>query len=212
MKHYKVTAISVGKPTILETEKGKVDTAFRKKKVDEPVYLGRFNFSGDLQADQQHHGGVDKAVCLYPARHYAHWETIYGRIFLYPSFGENLTVEDLDEKQAAIGDIYTLGEAEVQVTQPRQPCYKISRNHGIDDFPAKVMETGFTGFYLRVLKEGRVHPDDLLTLKKKDPEAVTIEEVNDVKYHDKNNRSKIKRILSVPALADSLRASLQGKL
>ncbi|WP_028784879.1 MOSC domain-containing protein [Thalassobacillus devorans] len=212
MTHFNVEAISVGKPVILKTDKGPLKTAIQKQRVEEPIRLSRLNFTGDYQADQKHHGGPDKAVCLYPAQHYRHWEEEYQREFPYPSFGENITVNGVDERETAIGDQFILGETELEVTEPRKPCYIIARKHGLLDFPEKMIDKGLSGLYLRVIKEGIVSPKDKLILKHKDPRQVTIDDVNDVFFRDKNNKAKVSRILEVPALAAGVRASLQKKL
>ncbi|MFD1020783.1 MOSC domain-containing protein [Thalassobacillus hwangdonensis] len=212
MTRYNVCSINVGKPMVMETSHGEVETAFQKKPVDEPVYLGELHFDGDEQADKKHHGGPDRAVCLYPADHYPYWGEKYGKEFTFPSFGENLSVAGIDEDALCIGDVFQLGEARLQVTEPRQPCYKIARTHELDDFPAQVMKTGFTGCYLRVLEPGQVKPGDDLKRIESDARQVTITEVNDVKYHDRDNKDKIKRILECEALAAGLRQSLEKKL
>ncbi|WP_163529153.1 MOSC domain-containing protein [Halobacillus ihumii] len=209
---FKVLSLNVGRPENYSTDKGELRSAYRKQPVTEPVYLSSLNFSGDEQADKKHHGGVDQAVCLYPANHYRHFEKEYGMTFPYPSFGENITVEGIHECDTHIGDVFTLGEAEVQVTKPRKPCYIIARTHGIDDFPARLTKTGFTGFYLRVLKEGNVSQGDVMRLKHADPAGLTVADVNDVKFNDRNNKEKINRIIRVEALAEDLRQSLLRRL
>lgn len=211
MKH-KLLSLNVGRPETYETTKGELKSAYRKMPVNEPTWLSFLNFEGDEQADKKNHGGKDKAVCLYPAQHYRHWEEHYGQTFSFPSFGENLTVEGIDEREIRIGDVFELGGAVLQVSEPRKPCYIIARTHGIDDFPAQVMEKGHTGFYLRVLQEGYVAPGDLMSLIEPHPESVTIDDVNDVRYHDRDNQGKIKRITAVKPLAEGLRKSLQSRL
>ncbi|UOQ92510.1 MOSC domain-containing protein [Halobacillus shinanisalinarum] len=209
---YKLLSLNVGRPETYTTDKGELTSAYRKKPMTEPAYLNFLHFAGDEQADKKHHGGPDQAVCLYPAQHYRHFEKVYELNFPYPSFGENITVEGIDEWGVNIGDVYSLGEAEVQVTKPRKPCYIIARTHGIDDFPGRLTKTGFTGFYLRVLKEGSVAQGDVLRLKRANPARVTVAEVNEVKFADKYNKEKISRIVQVDALAEDLRQSLQKRL
>ncbi|UOR13431.1 MOSC domain-containing protein [Halobacillus amylolyticus] len=209
---FKLLSLNVGRPESYATDKGELTSAYRKKPIDEPVYLRFLNFSGDEQADKKNHGGADQAVCLYPAQHYRHFEKVYGLKFPYPSFGENITVEGIDEWGTNIGDVFSLGEAEVQVTKPRKPCYIIARTHGIDDFPGRLTKTGFTGFYLRVLKEGKVTQGDAMRLKQVDPARVPVADVNEVKFTDKDNKEKISRIVQVDALAEDLRQSLQKRL
>ncbi|GGF24838.1 MOSC domain-containing protein [Halobacillus andaensis] len=209
---YKLCSLNVGRPERYQTDKGELESAYRKRPVSEPTFLSKLNFQGDEQADKKHHGGVDQAVCLYPAQHYRFFEKEYGRSFPFPSFGENITVEGIDERTTNIGDVFAIGEAEVQVTKPRKPCYIIARTHGIDDFPKQVQRTGFTGFYLRVLKEGYVQAGDDVILKSKDPQGVTVADVNDVKYDNPHDQDKIKRILQVDAFPEEDRVSLERRL
>ncbi|WP_281974899.1 MOSC domain-containing protein [Halobacillus litoralis] len=205
---YKLLSLNVGRPETYETDKGELQSAYRKTPVGDTTYLTHLNFEGDEQADKKHHGGKDKAVCLYPAQHYRHWEEHYGKSFSFPSFGENITVEGIKEENVRIGDIYSLGDAVLQVSEPRKPCYIIARTHGIDDFPARVTEKGYTGFYLRVLREGNVTPGAYMTLIEQHPDGVTVEDVNEVRYHDRNNKPKIKEITSVDPLSESLKQAL----
>ncbi|MFC7322839.1 MOSC domain-containing protein [Halobacillus campisalis] len=209
---YKLVSLNVGRPERYDTDKGELTSAYRKKPVFEPVYLNELNFTGDEQADKENHGGVDQAVCLYPAQHYKYFEKEYDKRFPFPSFGENITVEGIDERTTNIGDIFTIGEAELQVTKPRKPCYIIARTHGIEGFPKLVKETGFTGFYLRVLREGFIQAGDQFILKSSGPEGVTIADVNDVLYNDPMNQEKINRILQVKAFPLEDRLAFKRRL
>ncbi|MGI8314820.1 MOSC domain-containing protein [Halobacillus mangrovi] len=209
---YKLLSLNVGRPEVYQTDKGDLESAYRKKPVQSTTFLSFLNFDGDEQADKKNHGGRDKAVCLYPAQHYRHWENHYSQPFPFPAFGENITVEGIEESDVHIGDIFQLGEAIVQITEPRKPCYIIARTHGIDDFPAQVTASGYTGFYLRVLKEGDVTPGDMMTLIERHPDQISVSEVNNVRYHDRKNQDRIKRILKVDALSGSLRETLEKML
>lgn len=209
---YKLLSLNVGRPEVYQTDRGELESAYRKAPVKDPAFLSYFNLEGDEQADKKNHGGRDKALCLYPAQHYRHWEQHYGVSFPFPSFGENLTVEGIEEKKVCIGDIYQMGQALIQVSEPRKPCYIIARTHGIDDFPARVMEIGYTGFYLRVLREGEVAPGDMMELIERHTDHVTVDEVNEVRYHDSANQELLKKIVETEPLADGLRMSLQKRL
>ncbi|MCA0971935.1 MOSC domain-containing protein [Halobacillus litoralis] len=209
---YKLLSLNVGRPEVYATEKGDLKSAYRKTPVNETTFLTYLNFEGDEQADKKNHGGRDKAVCLYPAQHYRHWEETYNKSFAFPAFGENITVEGIDERDVCVGDIFQLGDALLQISEPRKPCYIIARTHGIDDFPARVTKEGFTGFYLRVLQEGSVTPGDMMSLVERHPAEVPVAEVNEVLYHDRKNHEKLRRILEVDAVADGLRGTLQKRL
>ena len=132
-------------------------TGFHKEAREGPCWLGYQGFRGDEVADTRYHGGVDKAVCVYPAEHYPFWNGVPGMAAAGPGgFGENLTTEGLLEEEVCIGDIHALGEALVQVSQPRQPCWKLARRWRVKDLALQVERTGRTGFYFRVLRHGEV--------------------------------------------------------
>jgi len=134
-------------------------TSFFKDPVAGPVWLSRTNLAGDAQANQKTHGGPDKAVCCYPSEHYGLWERRLGRDIPVPgAFGENFTTRGTLEIDACIGDVLQLGDAICQISQPRPPCWKMSRCWQIPDLAAQVEQTGLTGWYLRVLQEGYIKP------------------------------------------------------
>lgn len=140
-------------------------TGFYKERVDGPRWLAQTNLAGDGQADLVNHGGPDKAVLAYASEHYPGWrERLQKPNFPSGAFGENFTVDGLNEDTVSIGEIYRLGGAVVQVSQPRQPCWKLARRWRIKELTALVEQTGKTGWYLRVLEEGEVEPGQELTL------------------------------------------------
>ena len=122
----RVRSVNVGKPQDIEVNGEIVKTGIFKTSVDVPLMLRVLNFDGDGQADLKNHGGTDKAVYAYPYEHYAYWQAQSGRDdFVMGQFGENLTVEGLDETTVYIGDQYRMGAALVEVSQPRLPCFKL---------------------------------------------------------------------------------------
>ena len=139
-------------------------TGIFKLPVSGPLWLGRTNLQGDGQADLVHHGGIDKAVCVYSADHWPYWQAILPPNQLRGgAFGENFTVEQLTEADVCIGDVFEIGTALVQVSQPRQPCWKLARRWHIKDLAVQAERTGFTGWYFRVLQEGRVEAVSIAT-------------------------------------------------
>lgn len=167
---YKIVSINVAKPKTVLYKGKEVSTGIFKKPVEHPVYLSFLNFEGDGQANLVHHGGKDKAVCAYSYEHYSYWEKKLGRSLEYGSFGENLTMIGMVEEEVCIGDIFQLGEALVQVSQPRQPCYKLSIKLSVQDLPNQIQNTGFTGFYCRVLQEGWVEKNSPVRLISRHPQ------------------------------------------
>lgn len=147
-------SLNVGKPIAVEYQGKVLETGIYKEPIQGDVFLGKEQIDGDGQADLVNHGGADKAVCVYPYEHYAYWENQLGKSLQYAAFGENLTVTGMLESDVCIGDVYQVGEAILQVSQPRFPCYKLSQKHGVADLPAQFLKTGYSGFYFRVLGEG----------------------------------------------------------
>ncbi|MEH7786378.1 MOSC domain-containing protein, partial [Bacillus thuringiensis] len=189
-----------------------VHTGINKKQVKEPVYLSFVKFNGDGQADLVHHGGVDKAVCVYTGDHYPYWEKELNQDLVYGAFGENITVSGMSEEDVCIGDTFELGQAIVQVTQPRQPCFKLAKKYNIPKLPLYFQETGYTGFYFRVLKEGWVSSVDTLKRLQSDPKGVSVAFANRIMHKEKQNIEGIKRILEVNALSNSWRKSFEKRI
>ncbi|MFC5598427.1 MOSC domain-containing protein [Deinococcus cellulosilyticus] len=202
--------LSIGQAQEHPYQSGLVSSAIVKSSTSEPLQLTLTGLVGDQQADLRYHGGPDKAICVYPAEHYAFWKEKLGRELPVPGFGENFTTLGLLEAEVCIGDVYQVGEVRVQVTQPRQPCFKLAMRHGIKDLAVQVTESGFTGFYLRVLQEGTVQAGDAITLLEKG--RITITETNRVIHVDRNDRAAIEQLLLEDALAATLRDGLQKRL
>lgn len=140
-------------------------TGIFKTRCEAPVFCGPEGLEGDRQGDRRVHGGPDKAVHLYPAAHYARLAELLptaGDMLRPGGLGENLSCSGLEESQVCIGDVFSLGEARLQVTQPRRPCWKISHRLGVDEASRRVAEHGLTGWYFRVLQTGWIPPDGVL--------------------------------------------------
>jgi MOSC domain-containing protein YiiM len=157
----KVVAISVGRPREVEWQGRIVRTSIFKTPVSGRVHVALENIAGDRQADLSVHGGADKAVYAYPAEHYASWRReLPDAELAWGAFGENLTTEGLLEDDVWIGDRYRVGTAELVVTQPRMPCYKLGIRFGRPDMVKRLHESRRNGFYFRVAREGDVAPGD----------------------------------------------------
>jgi len=169
-----VLSVNVGRPRSVRVGDRTVRTAIAKAPALLRVRVGRTNLEGDRQADLRVHGGPNKAVYAYDLSGYARWEAELGRALPHGQFGENLTVEGLPETEVRIGDVYRVGSALLQVSQPRSPCFKLALHMGRPDFPAAFLASGRTGFYLRVLEEGDVGAGDSIALVERDPRALTV--------------------------------------
>jgi MOSC domain-containing protein YiiM len=174
----KVLSVNVGLPKEVTWKKRKVITGIFKEAVSGPIAVRRLNLGGDRQADLTVHGGPEKAVYAYSVEHYDFWrEALPDVDFKWGHFGENLTVEGMDEKELNIGDKFQIGTAVMMVTQPRLPCYKLALKFGRDDIIKKFLDSGRTGFYFSVLTEGEIRAGDDITLISRDEHDVTVPDI-----------------------------------
>lgn len=212
VKRMRILSINIGKPKTVEVNGERLVTGIYKTPVAGSVAVGKQNVAGDGQADLIHHGGEDKAICAYPSEHFAYWEQKYARPFPPSSFGENWTLSGLTEENACLGDIYAAGTALVQVSQPRQPCSKLALRHRLPDLPKAVCQTGKSGFYFRVLKEGIVDPDAPLILIERGAGELSIAYMNHIYYHERDNIAALEQIAHHPALSTSWREAFLHRL
>ena len=170
----KVTSVNCGLPRDVDWHGRQVTTSICKVPVEGRVALRRLNLDGDRQSDLTVHGGEYKAVYCYSLAHYEYWRAeIPGKPLPMGVFGENFTVEGLDES-VHLGDRFAIGSAEVVVTQPRLPCYKLGIRFGMDDMVKRFLASGLTGFYLAVVREGEVGANDEVTFLGREPESITV--------------------------------------
>jgi len=205
-------SVNVAVPGTVLYKGREVSTSIRKRPVAGPVRLGADRLEGDEQADKVHHGGSDKAVCAYFFDHYPYWENAFGAPLEPGAFGENFTLAGGSERDVHIGDTFRLGEALLQVTQPRVPCFKLAARHERPTLEREVIDAGYTGFYFRVLQPGYAAAGDALVRETNHPLSVTIEEANRVMHREPGDMDGLKRLLAVDALADSWRSQLSSRL
>ena len=210
----KVVALLVGIPSTVTLSNGRAWTsAIRKSPTMDRILLSGENFEGDYQANRKYHGGPDKVVCGYCAAHYPGWQRIYGSDFTFGAFGENITIEDLTEADLCIGDILQLGEAVVQVSQPRQPCANISKRWNAPKLPAQIQDTGKSGFYLRLIIPGTVGAGDTLTLLSRTNPQWDLLRCNRIMYSDKaEDTADIRTLREVALLSAEWKRILGRKL
>jgi MOSC domain-containing protein YiiM len=186
-------------------------TGFYKTPVAGPVYLGRTNLVGDGQANLKVHGGPDKAVLAYAASHYPDWrEELEMPDLPYGAFAENFTVTFLTEGNVCLGDVYAIGSARVEVSQPRQPCANIAHRWTRPGLTERVRTTGRHGWYLRVLQEGQVCAGDAVELLERPCPGWTIARAFKVMGHRMSNRGEAASLARVPALSSSWREQLDS--
>ena len=209
-----IVSLNTGKKKVYTFENRTIETAVVKTPVNGDVYLGKLGFSGDEQADLKLHGGPDKAVCFYPFEHYEYFDKKIKKLPL-GAFGENLSVLNMPETSVCIGDIFQIGEAVIQISQPRQPCFKLSLIHNIFKMPRILQDTGFTGYYARVLTEGNINTDSKITLLEKHPENISIDFINKIYFHNAGDLETMEKILKIPEISDEVRdvlGRLSGKI
>lgn len=178
------------------------ETSFFRTPDTQSRWLYITHLAGNQQADTKNHGTLEQAVLLYAAEHYPLWQAELGRAEIGAGgFGENFTLAGMSEQTACIGDIYALGEAQIQVTGPRYPCWKIERRWGIAGLTARVAESGRTGWYCRVLQEGLIEPGTPVLLSERPYPAWTIALVNDF-GHRRNSNVELARELATCPLLD----------
>jgi len=184
--------------------------------VDGRVRLRKLNLDGDRQADLTVHGGKDKAVYCYPLAHYDYWKReLPGRELPAASFGENFTTDGLLEDSVHIGDHFSIGSAEVIVTQPRLPCYKLGIRFQSDDMVRRFLVSGRTGFYFAVTREGEVGAEDEIRTIARDSEAVPVSEITRLyiaKRFGEDDVSSLRRALRVAALPGSWKEYFRERL
>ncbi len=178
----RLVSVNVGRPRSVEYRGRSVRTGIFKEPVLFRVRVATLNLDGDQQADLSVHGGPDKAVYVYDLSGYEHWRRELARELPYGQFGENLTVEGMPETEVRIGDVYRVGTALLQVTQPRSPCFKLALKMEMPTFPRAFLASGRSGFYFRVLEEGEVGAGDAIDLVSREPEAVTVERMTRLTY------------------------------
>lgn len=198
-----IQSLNVGIPQTEVFNGKEIVTAICKRPVSGPVRLLTTGFESDGVANIKHHGGRDKAVCLYNVEYYPYWEKVLSYKLPPAAFGENLSVTHLREDDICIGDIFRVGTAIIQVSQPRQPCATLSARYGLSDFAKSVISSGYTGFYCRVIGEGTVSEGDELIVQEQDSHKVSISFANEILHHKRTDCKGIKKVLSVPALSES---------
>jgi len=206
---FSIVSINIGTPrTVTYAKDRKLKTSMMRSPLKEKVFLDLMGFEGDQVADPINHGGRDKAVCGYPANHYEIWKEELSRDMPFPSFGENLTVEGLTEEQIHIGDIFKIGEAEVQCTQPRQPCHKLTKIFEFPKLASRLQTLGYCGYYFRVLKQGWLQTEMAMKRIHSDKEKISVLDAHYLMYRDKTKYDAIEKLIAHPAISESWKHSL----
>ena len=206
-----IVSISISAVRSLEHQGRRAQTGICKEPLSGSVYVSVEGIEGDAQADRENHGGADKAVYAYAVENYRFWEQALDRELPYGQFGENLAVSGMTDESVHIGDSFRIGLIEVQVTQPRVPCFKLGMRMQDPGFVRRFHRSGRVGFYLRILKEGPIQAGDAIERLQADPGQLSIQDAMLALNKDPRQQEIIARALSIPALSQAWRDSLSEK-
>jgi MOSC domain-containing protein YiiM len=212
----KLISLNTGLPREVTWRGMNVTTGIFKQAVPGRVALRKLNLDGDRQADLTVHGGEYKAVYCYSLAHYDYWtKELPGRELPMGSFGENFTIDGVEEDSVHLGDRFSVGSAEVVVTQPRLPCYKLGVKFQSDDMVKRFLASGRMGFYVAVIREGEVGAGDEVKVIARDPNAVPVTEITRLyiaKRYGNDDLTSVRRALQVAALPESWKEYFRARL
>lgn len=209
----KIVSLNVGLPREVVAGDRLVRTSIFKSPVDGRIPIRNNNLAGDLQSDPSVHGGRAKAVYVYPYEHYGYWEAELPDLNLeFGNFGENLTIEGLLEEDVHAGDRLRIGSAELIVTQPRMPCYKLGIRFDRPELVKRFLESRRSGFYLAVAVEGDLAAGDPIAVIERHPAAVSIPELMRMYLKEPVDAERLRDTVMIPALSDAWREELRRRL
>ena len=212
----RLVSVNCGLPREVEWHGRTVATGIFKQPVKGRITLRRLNLEGDRQADLTVHGGEAKAVYCYPLAHYDYWKAeLPGHPLPMGVFGENFTTDGLLESTVFVGDKFSIGSAQVVVTQPRLPCYKLGIRFASDEMVKRFLISARTGFYVAVKREGSVAAEDQITLVDRDRDSMPVSEITRLyvtKKYAAADLASARRALSIDALPDSWKDYFAARL
>lgn len=207
----KIVSTNISNPTTILWRGKQVQTGIYKTPTSKPIFLDRLDVKGDTVSDRRVHGGEFKACYIFSEDHYQYWQDLYPNLnWEYGMFGENLTVAGLNETKIHVGDIYQIGEALVQVTQPREPCFKFGVKFGTQKVLKQFIEHGYPGTYLRVLEEGYVEKGDSFNLIEKPNNRLTVQQLFNLIFSKTKDQDLLKLAVNNKALPKPKRDKLKA--
>jgi MOSC domain-containing protein YiiM len=208
----KVVSVNIGERQGLKYRGKTVQTGIFKKPVAHPIILGKSDVEGDAVIDRKYHGGEFKACYIYSADHYEFWKNKYPQLeWEYGMFGENITVEGLNEKEIQIGDIFYLGDCRVRVTQPRQPCFKLGLRFGSQTIVKAFSQAPFPGLYVSVIEEGAVKIGDNFSLSERLHDTIGLLDVYELIYTQTPNQEALDFALDFQFLPENVKETLRKR-
>jgi MOSC domain-containing protein YiiM len=209
----KVLSVNIGKSKKIKWQFKTVETGIFKYAVDIPIFLDLEDVENDHVIDRKHHGGNDKAVYVYSKSNYKYFQDLYPDVVFHNGiFGENITIANLSENEVYIGDVFQIGEAIIQVSQPRFPCFKLGIVFNNQKIVKQFLNAPFSGFYFRVLQKGFVKKNDKITLIKKAKNSMTVAEIYSIYTKNKGNNPFIKKALNLEFLAEQCKTSIKKRM
>jgi MOSC domain-containing protein YiiM len=213
-----IVSLNVGLPRTVDWNGEPVTTGIFKEPVPGPLMLRALNLDGDGQADLTVHGGVSKAVYAYPVEHYEFWIKTLPAGYRpdmnlpYGMFGENLTTQGMFEDSVNVGDRFRIGQAQVVVTEPRLPCYKLGIKFGRSDIIKRFLQSRRTGFYFAVTQEGEVRAGDEIELISRNASNITISDITRLYAFERDDLATLRRAVKLPALSQSWREYFEHQI
>jgi len=209
----KVISVNTGRPREVHVNGDIVRTSIWKSPRDGRVHAAGVNLEGDEQSDLTVHGGQYKSVYIYPSEHYAYWRSQLSGVDLpWGIFGENLTIEGLLETDVLIGDRIGIGTAEFQVTQPRQPCFKLGIRFGREDMLKRFVASGRSGFYVSIVTAGDVGAGDAVRVLHRAADSVSVSDIFALKMGSTASADALRRAASIDGLTPSWREHFRSRL
>ncbi|WP_426578281.1 6-hydroxyaminopurine reductase [Xenorhabdus stockiae] len=189
-------------------------SAINKLLVNGSLQLTSLGLEGDEQAESRFHGGPDRALCHYPMEHYLFWKRQFSELmelFVPPLFGENISTEGMTEESVYIGDIFQWGEAIIQVTQPRSPCYKLNIITGIENFAVIMQDRGYCGWLYRVISSGVTCAGEPIKLLSRNSD-VSVQEAISIAFHSPFDEEQYRRLMGAAGLSASWNLTMQKRI
>ena len=209
----KILSINTSPPKKINFKNKIVNTSIFKEPQNDELSVTKNGLEGDRQADLLAHGGIDKAIYAYSYKHYEYWGNFLRKDFSeeYGLVGENLTIDDFDEKNIFIGDEFRISKAILKVTQPRIPCYKISIKMNEKNFMKYFIEHNYLGIYMKVINDGIIKKGDEIELTYREPNSMTVYDISMLLFAD-NNVEKMKKAASLACLTDEIKQRFNERL
>ena len=208
-----IKSINIAMPAQISFSKGEsIYSGISKLPITGKIYLDTLGLKGDGVADSKNHSGPDKALCAYCLDHFLFWEKETGKKLHPGAFGENLSITGLLETDIHIGDQFKIGEAIIECSQPRRPCHKLNKKFYLPDMVHRVQNSGFTGYYFRVVHPGWVQTETDMILVKEGSEKISIASANQLMHHDKLNYGKMEQMINKTLLSDHWKKTFKTRI